>query len=814
MTDVLWETAGPPVASAGAPETLDLSPAVRRVIAAVRAGTAGGMFPPVARRHPEGVLAIDRHLAGDADARLLTCAFGEARFAPLLGLLDHIDTWCRTAAGRFAAVIAPDVLSVTNAELFGPVVSEAFTACAAARGTDVVPARWAWFAAFLDLFGDRLESDLRRSWFEEPEFAPPVTALWAHDAETHNGGARVLRLRMEGGGRVAYKPRPTGGEALFLAESRTGGQGFPEGPPASVFALLNELPPASGEIRLPVLRCRSDADGDADGDRTHSWQEWIEPPAQWGTTRRSEDGGLCLEGTLLDPAEAPRFWHRAGSLTAACFGFGIGDLGEGNILAGARATDDEPLLYPVDLEVFFAPVERLYDTGLVPDTLHGGTHHAGLENVARWCGVDGPAACFLPAPGGGLRLVLPREPFARERARSVVADRLGNTGYGRYLPAFLRGMFDAWTLMCVHRDRVRHLLADASAGRFVRVLTRPTAVYAEALNSWSPAGGNADGTVFGPRELEQLARLDVPYFFRAAHGGPLLVVEPPSSVHEAESTIGELWPPAAAVRRGENLDLAGLGVALRDAVEHVFGDVVEHTVTDSRYGVRLHLSGPDTGEVGFDWPQAGRRVTYAWDRAKVRLRLDPLETPATPSGAAEEIRRRLLRLDRVDAALRSRWADDGFTDTALDERLAALTGTAMTWLRDVVARYGWPGETLVGRSAAAAACRLVQHADGPRDFQDHCLALIRRAATAGDVPWRQVAYVTDALCVRDDRPQLFGTKFRAVEGRLVPFPIERPEQVDERRRRMGMEPLNRYAARLRRRFPLTDGAGTQEGRAS
>ncbi|GAB3985490.1 hypothetical protein GCM10029978_098460 [Actinoallomurus acanthiterrae] len=797
MTDVLWA----PVASSETPEpgTLDLSPAVRRVIAAVRAGTAGGMFPPVARRHPEGVLAVDRHLAGDADARLLARAFGEARFAPVLDLLDRIDAWCRPAAGRLAAVIAPDVLSVTNAELFGPVVAEAFTLCAARRGTDVVPGRWAWFAAFLDLFGERLEGDLRGSWFEEPEFAPPVTALWAHDAETHNGGARVLRLRMEGGGRVAYKARPTGGEALFLAECRTGEGGFPEGPPTSVFALLNELPPASGEIRLPVLRCRSD------GDRAHSWQEWIEPPAQWGTIRRSEDDDLRLDGTLLDPAEAPRFWHRAGSLTAACFGFGIGDLGEGNILAGARAAADEPLLYPVDLEVFFAPVARLYDTGLVPDTLHGGTHHAGLENVARWCGVDGPAACFLPAPGGGLRLVLPREPFARARTRSVVADRLGNTGYGRYLPAFLRGMFDAWTLMCVHRDRVRRVLADASAGRFVRVLTRPTAEYAEALNSWPPAGEN----VFGREELEQLARLDVPYFFRAADGGPLLVVDPPSSVREVESTIGELRPPA--VRGGENLDLAGLGVALRDAVEHVFGDVAEHTVSDSRYGVRLRLSGPDAGEVGFDWPQAGRRVTYSWDRAKVRLRLDPLETPPTPADAAEEIRRRLLRLDRVDAALRSRWADDGFADTALDERLAALTGTAMTWLRDVVARYGWPGETLVGRSAAGAACRLVQHADGPRDFQDRCLALIRRAATVGDVPWRQVAYVTDALCVRDGRPQLFGTKFRAVEGRLEPFPIERPELVDERRRRMGMEPLNRYAARLRRRFPLT---GTEEGRAS
>jgi hypothetical protein len=38
------------------------------------------------------------------------------------------------------------------------------------------------------------------------------------------------------------------------------------------------------------------------------------------------------------------------------------------------------------------------------------------------------------------------------------------------------------------------------------------------------------------------------------------------------------------------------------------------------------------------------------------------------------------------------------------------------------------------------------------------------------------------------------------EGELEPCPIEQPDRVDDLRRSLGMEPLARYAARLRRRF--------------
>ncbi|MFD3981922.1 DUF4135 domain-containing protein [Streptomyces griseus] len=797
-----------------------LPPAARRVIDAVRKGGAGGMFPPVVRAGPEGTVAIDRLLGGETDARMIENALHDRRFAPLLDLWDRLDAWCAGSGTRYSDVVSDGILDITNADIFGPVVSEAFVACAAGRphyARDRV-AEWAVRCEeFLTLFLDRLLRDMNACWPEQPAFRGPVVGLWAHGEETHNGRQRVLRLDCAGGGRVAYKPRPASGELLFTASpaSPASPGAVPPAarpgsvPPASLFDLLNHAPTASGEVRLPVLACWPGAEPG------YLWQEWIEPPAQWGPIRAS--GPWELTGTRLTPGESGRFWRRAGSLTAAMFAFGITDMIGGNVVTGSRPGDPEPLLYPIDLEIFFCRVPRLYDTGLLHDaTAEIDQHHVGLERTARWCDAEGPPVCWTERPTGELRLHRRRASLTREATRNVVADTGGRTGYGPYLPAMLRGMFDAWTLMCRQRPAIGAFLSTATAGHHVRVLRQPTFRYFDALvPRWLSGGGAAphptDPDVhFDRAERDQLRRLDVPYFVRSLAGGPVLSVEPPpvpfgtARVAARPEPEGG-WPPLRELLEGENLTLAGLGVALRDAVEHVFDDVTDHVVTDALLGVRLHLQSPAEGQVAFDWPEAGRRITYLWDRQKVRLRIDPVDAPEAPvePAPAGEIRRRLLRLDRLDGAVRTPWADGGMSDTTAERRLRDLTDAGIAWLTTVVADHGWPGRALVGAEAATAASRLVQHAREHLDFRRHCLELMRDAAERGDLPWREIAYLTDELRVTDGHPQVYGTKFEPVDGVLVPWPVEDPQDVDRRRAALGMEPLAEHTDRIRRRFPLT-----------
>ncbi|MFJ1751887.1 DUF4135 domain-containing protein [Kitasatospora sp. NPDC088134] len=784
----------------------ELPSGTSRLLAAVARGGAGRAFPPVVGPGPEGTLAVERTLGGPADARALADALADARWAPLHQVLERIGEWSDRVGTR-AAGVGPGVVGPENAELFGPLLTETLEACLDGppdRAAASAAHRTGQYLDFLTRFLERLARD-------RPA-AGPVTGLWANGDETHNGGQRVLRVEYADGTRLAYKPRPATGELLFLATED------------SVFALLNALPPASGPVRLPVLRVRPGSGPDR---ACYSWQEWIGPPDARGVLRA--EGRFTLHGAVLDPAAAARYWHRAGSLAAAAFAFGIADLIGGNVLIGRRPEDGEPLPFPVDLEAYFADLERLFETGLLHDPAVSTQHHVGLENTARWCELDGPPLCWHPQRDGSLRLERRTRSLTRTETRTVVGDTDGRTGYGPHLPSMLRGMFDAWTLICRHRARIADFLGERAPDHLVRVIARPTAEYARGSE-----------VPFTESELEQIARGDVPYFLRTADGGPLLAVRtrPGRELRTVPADAPDWgpdrpWPPVAAVREGRKLDLARLGIALRDAVEHVHGDLgpgpgVRH---EPGAGVRIGWRGPREGEVSFDWPGAARRITYRWDEARLRLSVDALgdadgqtvrggvepsvRGDADPSvrGDAEPttrgieaVRERLLRLDRIDASLRGPWAAGGFTDTGLEAKLDRLTGTGIAWLRGVVAEHGWPGRALVGAEAAAAAVALLQHRTGDLAFRYACLALIEAAAERGYTPRRDVAYLTDALRRDEGRPQLYGTKFeRGPDGALRPCPIEDPDRVDERRAAVGLGPLAAYAALLAEKYPAQGG---------
>ena len=117
-------------------------------------------------------------------------------------------------------------------------------------------------------------------------------------------------------------------------------------------------------------------------------------------------------------------------------------------------------------------------------------------------------------------------------------------------------------------------------------------------------------------------------------------------------------------------------------------------------------------------------------------------------------------------------------------------------LREIVAEVGWPGRMLVGEEAAEHALLIAQHADHQLDSQREFLDALVRAVDAGDAPARHAAFLTDRVSVNEGRPQTYGTQVAAMEdGEAVPWPIEKPERVDERRMRIGLPPLSEYLAR-------------------
>jgi hypothetical protein len=128
---------------------------------------------------------------------------------------------------------------------------------------------------------------------------------------------------------------------------------------------------------------------------------------------------------------------------------------------------------------------------------------------------------------------------------------------------------------------------------------------------------------------------------------------------------------------------------------------------------------------------------------------------------------------------------------SLVEALQSEDRKNLRWLKDVVSRHGWPGKSLVGSKSAHRAWLLVQHADADREFQQTCLTKMEALPT-GDVEARDIAYLTDRILVGSGKKQKYGTQTNFKDGKAVPAPIDDEDHVDERRKALGLEPLEEY----------------------
>lgn len=184
------------------------------------------------------------------------------------------------------------------------------------------------------------------------------------------------------------------------------------------------------------------------------------------------------------------------------------------------------------------------------------------------------------------------------------------------------------------------------------------------------------------------------------------------------------------------------------------------------------------------------------------------DSPATKQPElAKELRTRVeceqrLRKELVEFCVEHELTDGKVALESLDPKVAAIydglkrrledaDSQNLTWLKEVVTKQGWPSKSLVGGQGAKDAWLLVQHADTDREFQQKCLDLMK-TLPKDEVDPRDTAYLTDRVLVGTGKKQVYGTQIIFMNGKLIPNSIENPDQVDERRKAIGMEPLQEY----------------------
>jgi hypothetical protein len=111
----------------------------------------------------------------------------------------------------------------------------------------------------------------------------------------------------------------------------------------------------------------------------------------------------------------------------------------------------------------------------------------------------------------------------------------------------------------------------------------------------------------------------------------------------------------------------------------------------------------------------------------------------------------------------------------------------------------WPGTRLVGADGERAAWLVVQLGD--TDLQRRALDHLEAAVDCGDADPAHYAYLLDRIRMADGRPQVYGSQFVAAgDGEVTPWPIEDPGGVDERRARVGLEPLAAQRRAMEERY--------------
>ena len=166
----------------------------------------------------------------------------------------------------------------------------------------------------------------------------------------------------------------------------------------------------------------------------------------------------------------------------------------------------------------------------------------------------------------------------------------------------------------------------------------------------------------------------------------------------------------------------------------------------------------------------------------------------------EELRTELLaRADRDQTARKSlppaqraqRW----------EHAIAPVDRANTARMREIVAEYGWPGYALAGTDGAHAAWLLVQHA--PPEFQEECLPLLEDAVARGDAAPRDLAYLTDRVLMHRCEPQVYGTQYQVIDGRLSLWAVRDPGRLDQRRAALGLPPEAENRARMQAAERLT-----------
>ena len=113
-------------------------------------------------------------------------------------------------------------------------------------------------------------------------------------------------------------------------------------------------------------------------------------------------------------------------------------------------------------------------------------------------------------------------------------------------------------------------------------------------------------------------------------------------------------------------------------------------------------------------------------------------------------------------------------------------------VKDIIDKYGWLGEDVIGATGNRALFLVIQHADIVT--QEKYLPILREAVKNSRATGSQLALLEDRINIRRGRKQIYGSQITQdpVTRKYFLSPLEDPQNVDLRRKEVGLGPLKDY----------------------
>jgi len=108
----------------------------------------------------------------------------------------------------------------------------------------------------------------------------------------------------------------------------------------------------------------------------------------------------------------------------------------------------------------------------------------------------------------------------------------------------------------------------------------------------------------------------------------------------------------------------------------------------------------------------------------------------------------------------------------------------------IVDENGWLGISQVGVLANSALFLVIQHAS--LELQEKYFPLLKESAEKGESNLADMALMDDRIRMRRKLKQLYGSQTVNINGKNYVWPIEDPQNVDERRKQVQLPPLSDY----------------------